>query len=363
MNYLQDILAQAQQGQAIDNLARSYGISSEQAQQAVEAVLPAFAVGLQRSTQTPQSFAELLGTMSRNPYGQAFSDPSVGLGEDIRVQGNDALAAMFGSPDVSRAVAVQASAASGISSALLKQMLPAIAALVLGGLMKGGCGGRFGQCRRWRRWAWWRTGRSARQHPGRRWRGCRHAGPAAAPVRFGQSAARSARRHSRWRCPVARVPGRRCRSNVTSGSGNPLEDLLGGILGGGAPGGAGSGTQMPQQRPSGSGNPLEDLLGGILGGGAPQQRGAGPDQDAGLDPFGRGQAPSPGQARPGAGNDPLRDLLGGILGGMFGGGGPGGGAGGPAQGGGSAGGGTAQDPRLQQFQDIFDQFTDKNPRR
>ena len=77
MNYLQDILAQAQQGQAIDNLARTYGISSDQAQQAVEAVLPAFAVGLQRSTQTPQSFAELLGTMSRNPYGQAFNDPSV----------------------------------------------------------------------------------------------------------------------------------------------------------------------------------------------------------------------------------------------------------------------------------------------
>lgn len=310
MNYLQDILAQAQQGQAIDNLARTYGISPEEAQQAVEATLPAFAVGLQRSAQTPQSFAELLGAMTRNPYGQAFEDPNTGLGADMRAQGNDALAAMFGSPDVSRAVAVQASSTSGLSPELLKQMLPAIAALVFGGMMKGGAGGGGGL------------------------------GDLLGSILGGGAGGAGAGTQAPQ--PQAQRP---------SGSGNPLEDLLGSVLGGGA-GGAGAGTQVPQpgQRPSGSGNPLEDLLGSILGGGAQQPRGGGLQQDA--------QVPSPGQARPGAGNDPLGDLLGGILGGVFGGGGQG-----RSGGTGGAGGGTAQDPRLQQFQDIFDQFTDRNPRR
>ena len=138
MNQLQELLAQAQHGQVFDNLARSYGISPEQAQQAVEALLPAFSVGLDRSTRTPEGLAGLLGTMARNPYSQAFDDPEATPAPALKAQGTDALAAMFGSPEVSRAVAARASSETGLSSSLLKQMLPAIAALVLGCLMKGG---------------------------------------------------------------------------------------------------------------------------------------------------------------------------------------------------------------------------------
>ncbi len=96
MNYLQDMFAQAQQGQAIDNLARAYGISSAQAQAAVDAMLPAFQVGIERTTQSQQAMMGLFGTMARNPYAQAFENPAFPMGAQVRDQGNDALAARFG---------------------------------------------------------------------------------------------------------------------------------------------------------------------------------------------------------------------------------------------------------------------------
>ena len=73
--------------------------------------------------------------------------------------------------------------------------------------------------------------------------------------------------------------------NAASSGG--LADILGGLLGGGAPGGRGSGAS-----PAGGG--LNDILGGLLGGGAT--------------PGGRGSGATPG----GGG---LGDILGGLLGG------------------------------------------------
>jgi hypothetical protein len=48
--------------------------------------------------------------------------------------GNDALSAIFGSPDVSQAVVDRAQKLSGVSSDILKKMLPVLAGIVLSGL-------------------------------------------------------------------------------------------------------------------------------------------------------------------------------------------------------------------------------------
>ena len=67
-------------------------------------------------------------------------------------KGNDILGQIFGSKDVSRTVAGNASAQTGIDPALLKKMLPILAMLVTGYLAKqssgaegsGGLGGMLG---------------------------------------------------------------------------------------------------------------------------------------------------------------------------------------------------------------------------
>jgi len=51
-------------------------------------------------------------------------------------QGNDVLGQLFGSKDLSRAVAAQAAQATGIGQQVLQQMLPVIASMIMGGLFK-----------------------------------------------------------------------------------------------------------------------------------------------------------------------------------------------------------------------------------
>jgi hypothetical protein len=55
-------------------------------------------------------------------------------------EGNGILGHLFGSKDVSRAVAAQAAQATGIGQEILKQMLPVIASTMMGGLYKQSTG-------------------------------------------------------------------------------------------------------------------------------------------------------------------------------------------------------------------------------
>ena len=71
-----------------------------------------------------------------------YDDPEMAFGPEGVAVGNDALSAIFGSPDVSRAVIDQAQNFSGVSSNILKKMLPVLAGVVLSGLMRSGTSGK-----------------------------------------------------------------------------------------------------------------------------------------------------------------------------------------------------------------------------
>jgi hypothetical protein len=53
-----------------------------------------------------------------------------------QTSGQEVLDRLFGSPEVSRQIAAQASAATGIGAQVLQQMLPTVAATLMGGLFK-----------------------------------------------------------------------------------------------------------------------------------------------------------------------------------------------------------------------------------
>src|ERR687894_3270975 len=72
------------------------------------------------------------------PY---YSDPQRAMSAAGRDDGNAVLGQLFGSPEVSRAVAAQVHAATGIGEAVLKQMLPVIATMLVGGLFRQMQGG------------------------------------------------------------------------------------------------------------------------------------------------------------------------------------------------------------------------------
>ncbi|HYP56839.1 MAG TPA: DUF937 domain-containing protein [Beijerinckia sp.] len=146
---LDQILQNAQGGQAINNLASQFGISPEQADAAVKAFIPALSSGFLAKTAQPAGFNSILGSLGESQHMAAFSDPAAAQSDATIQKGNEILGQIFGSANAGNQIAQQASAMTGLSSTLLAQMLPVIASMLMGGMMTSlqnqGFGGILGQ--------------------------------------------------------------------------------------------------------------------------------------------------------------------------------------------------------------------------
>ena len=141
MANLYEILADAQQGEAMTALGDEFGLTPQQTQAAVAALLPAVSMGLKRSTATPEGLGNLFALMAQQPDLYAvYNDPQVAFSPQARAAGNAVLSTMFGSPDASRAIAAQAQNLSGVTSAILKKLLPVVVGIIISGLMRSSPG-------------------------------------------------------------------------------------------------------------------------------------------------------------------------------------------------------------------------------
>lgn len=144
---LTDILAQAG---GIESMATDLGIPPALAKQGAEALLPAILGGFKKQAQGSggiEGLGGLLGQLGGGGLLDAVLAPQATPVE----QGNDVLGQIFGSKDVSRSVAGDAAAKTGIDAGMLKKMLPILAMLVAGYMAKqggsesgGGLGGMLG---------------------------------------------------------------------------------------------------------------------------------------------------------------------------------------------------------------------------
>jgi hypothetical protein len=155
-----------QQTGVVDAISRELGVDPQTAQAGATALMPAILSGFQNpaSPTEPQSTMRdassssafprfgglegLLGTIG-GLGGSGLLD-NVTSNEPTEVdKGNQILGQIFGSKDRSRAVAAQAAGQSGVEPSLLKKMLPILAMVAAGYVMKkasqgGGIGGGFG---------------------------------------------------------------------------------------------------------------------------------------------------------------------------------------------------------------------------
>ena len=231
------MMMQAQGGDAMANLARQFGVSQAQAQAAMEAMLPAFSTGLKRNTDDPMGLNSFLKAVGSGNHLNYYEDAMAAFSPMAYADGNGILGHLFGDKDVSRAVAAQAAAASGLGETLIKKMLPVIASMIMGGLFKQMSGSRGGQG------GFLETLIENMMKGGM----------------GGSSSGRS-----------------------RAGADNPLGDLLEGMLGGGKAGGSKTGGSSSGSRGGGAANPLEDLIEGMLGG----KRGGSSGGGAGDNPLG-----------------------------------------------------------------------------
>lgn len=137
---LYEMLAKAQNGQGLDLLARQFDLNRQQAELAAEALLPAFSQGLKRNAGTPTDLGSFLAALSTGQHAKYFEDAARAFSQQGVAEGNGILGHLFGSKEVSRAVAAQAAQATGIAESTLRQMLPAMAAMLMGGMFKQSTG-------------------------------------------------------------------------------------------------------------------------------------------------------------------------------------------------------------------------------
>ncbi|WP_026479392.1 DUF937 domain-containing protein [Ahrensia sp. 13_GOM-1096m] len=131
-----DMLTKAQNGNAIDMMAEQFGLSAKQTQDALEALTPAFSTGLKRNAAEPMGVAGFMQALASGNHAKYFEDMQSAFQPQGLNEGNGILGHLFGSKDVSRAVAEQAAKATGIGPDILKQMLPVIASTLMGAMYK-----------------------------------------------------------------------------------------------------------------------------------------------------------------------------------------------------------------------------------
>lgn len=139
---LADILSQAQNNPGFDTFARQFGMAPDQVKAAMDALLPAFSVGLNRTAQSPVDLANLFGLYAAQPnVAKMFENPA-GAASAMMAAGQEAMTRIFGSNDLAQAIAAQTAAVTGMGQELMKQVMPMMAALLMGGLMQGAMNGQ-----------------------------------------------------------------------------------------------------------------------------------------------------------------------------------------------------------------------------
>lgn len=131
-----DTIAGPQNNAAVHQLAAQFGLKPEQAASAVGALAPALAAGLQRNLSDAAGGKGLLAALAGGHHQAYVENPATLADPATTADGDAILGHVLGSKDVSRQVAARASQQTGIDPAILKKMLPLVAALVMGGLAK-----------------------------------------------------------------------------------------------------------------------------------------------------------------------------------------------------------------------------------
>ncbi len=146
MNLLESLLDE-NGGAVVREIARNLQLPESDTRSAIEQLTPALSRGLIRNAKQPGGLESLFGALQAGGHERYAKDPSL-LGDPHTVaDGNSILGHILGSKDVSRNVAGRAAERTGLSSSILKKMLPMVAAAAMGqlGRQSAGGGGLLGQ--------------------------------------------------------------------------------------------------------------------------------------------------------------------------------------------------------------------------
>jgi len=120
----------------VKQLAQNFHLDESTTQAAIGQMLPAITRGVQRNSASSAGMDELVKILDSGRHQSYADDPSSLINADSVEDGNKILGHVLNSKDVSRNIAGQAAAATGLDSGILKQMLPMVAAAAMGMMSK-----------------------------------------------------------------------------------------------------------------------------------------------------------------------------------------------------------------------------------
>lgn len=133
MNLLETLL---NNGSAIGQVAKQFNLSPGQTESVMGQLVPVLARAMQKNTSDQDGLASLTRALQKGNHERYFDNPDAVSQTSAIDDGNNILGHLLGSKDVSRGLAGHAAKQTGISSGLIKKMLPMVAALAMGALSK-----------------------------------------------------------------------------------------------------------------------------------------------------------------------------------------------------------------------------------
>ncbi|MBT8047189.1 MAG: DUF937 domain-containing protein [Xanthomonadales bacterium] len=135
MDLLKELMKVAGSG-GLQDMGAQFGLDDEAVQKVMAQVVPALGQGMKKNVTSAGGLENLMGALQGGGHQRYLENPAAISSELGITEGNGILGHLLGSKDVSRAVAGQASAATGVSTDVIKQMLPMLATVFMGTLNK-----------------------------------------------------------------------------------------------------------------------------------------------------------------------------------------------------------------------------------
>ncbi len=135
MQQLLDMLLGQTNQSNLSDIMNQFGLDEEQARKAVDSLLPGVSQGIGRQVQSQNN--TILEQIAGAQQQQYLDDDNARLYDQDAISGGNAiLGQIFGSKEVSREVAGKAAQQTGLDVGILKQLLPMVASMAMGGLGK-----------------------------------------------------------------------------------------------------------------------------------------------------------------------------------------------------------------------------------
>ncbi len=135
MSLLQTIL-QAQGGAVINQLAKSSGLDTGNTVAAVAQLLSGLNKGVKQNTTNSGGLEALIRAVQGGNHDRYLGDTKTAFSKNAVLDGNKILGHILGNKTASRQLASNVEQQTGISSSVLKKMLPVVATMLMGAMKK-----------------------------------------------------------------------------------------------------------------------------------------------------------------------------------------------------------------------------------